>query len=73
MKASQIADALGVERTYWSRWENGARPIPVDQAYALTGLFRVDLDYILTGELRDVHPELRPLLTDKDDGEPDAT
>ena len=62
LKPSEIADKLGVERTYWSRWETGARPIPIDMAYALTQMFEVDLDYVLSGDLRAVPLDVRERL-----------
>ena len=59
---AKVADMLGVERTYWSRWETGTRPIPVDIAYQITTLFEVDLDFIYLGDLRSVPPELQSKL-----------
>ncbi len=67
LKASEISDSLGVERTYWSRWERGARPIPPDIAYLLTQMFEVDLDYILVGVIKSVPPDLQMRLANVPD------
>lgn len=44
---AEIADMLDIERTYWSRFENGRRPITDDVAYLLVVRFGVTLDFIL--------------------------
>lgn len=50
LKPSEIADMLGIERTYWSRFENGTRPVtPVVQAL-LRQRFGVSLDYLILGD-----------------------
>lgn len=54
LRSSEMAARLDVERTYWTRWELGNRPIPHDMAWHLTQMFEVDLDYILAGEVKSV-------------------
>lgn len=49
LKASEIADMLGVERTYWTRFEKGRRAISDEVAYALVDRFGVTLDFLLLG------------------------
>lgn len=63
LKPSEISDALGIERTYWTRWEKGVRPIPNDVAHQLTQMFEVDLDYILAGDTRAVPVALQTRLS----------
>lgn len=59
LRPSEIAAMLGVERTYWTRWEKGRRPIPPPEAWKLTQMFEVDLDFILAGEMKSVPPALQ--------------
>lgn len=47
LRKSEIADMLGIERTYWSRFENGNRPITNEVAYLLVERFGVTLDYLI--------------------------
>lgn len=46
---SEIADELGVERTYWSRFENGRRTINDDTASLLVAKYGVTLDFLILG------------------------
>ncbi|MEM7422725.1 MAG: helix-turn-helix transcriptional regulator [Pseudomonadota bacterium] len=62
LSASELSDMLGIERTYWSRWEHGRRPVPLDVAWKLTQMFEVDLDYILAGDVRSVPPAVQAKL-----------
>lgn len=50
LKPAEIADMLDVERTYWSRQENGTRAISDEVAYLLTERFGVTLDFLLLGK-----------------------
>lgn len=49
LKPSEIADALGVERTYWSRFEGGRRPLTMAIAVLLVDRFGVTLDFLFLG------------------------
>lgn len=49
MKPSEIADTLGVERTYWSRFERGHRPLSEPVAVLLVDRFGVTLDFLILG------------------------
>jgi plasmid maintenance system antidote protein VapI len=49
LKPSEIADLLGIERTYWSRFENGKRAITDTVAVALVERFDVTLDFLILG------------------------
>lgn len=44
---SEIADSLGVERTYWSRFEGGKRPITDSFAALLVDRYGVTLDFLI--------------------------
>jgi len=50
LRPAEIADMLGIERTYWSRQEGGRRPISDEVAYLLTERFGVTLDFLLLGK-----------------------
>jgi transcriptional regulator with XRE-family HTH domain len=49
LKPAEIADMLGIERTYWSRFEGGRRPINDEVAYLLVDRFKVTLDFLILG------------------------
>lgn len=48
-KPSEIADQLGIERTYWSRFEGGKRPLTEAVAVLLVDRFSVTLDFLMLG------------------------
>ena len=62
LKPAEMAELLGVERTYWTRWEKGHRPVPNDICWQLTERFDVDLDYILAGSTKSVPAEMQAKL-----------
>ena len=47
MSPAEISDALGIERTYWSRCEGGKRGIPDALSALLVDRFGVTLDFLL--------------------------
>jgi transcriptional regulator with XRE-family HTH domain len=49
LRPSEMADLLGIERTYWSRFETGKRPITMGVAALLVHRFGVTLDFIFLG------------------------
>ena len=49
MKPAEMADALGIERTYWSRFEGGKRPLSDTVAALLVDRFGVTLDFLILG------------------------
>jgi plasmid maintenance system antidote protein VapI len=49
LKPSEIADMLDMERTYWSRFENGNRAITDAAAALLVERFGVSLDFLILG------------------------
>lgn len=49
LKPSEMSDRLGIERTYWSRWEKGKRP-PTDHVRALLiQHFDITMDWLILG------------------------
>lgn len=46
---AEMADLLGIERTYWSRFENGKRAVSNEVAYLLSEKFGITLDFLLLG------------------------
>lgn len=67
MKPAEMADFLGVERTYWTRFEKGRRPVSDEVAYLLTERFGITLDWLLLGKMDklplDVADKLRAAAT----------
>ncbi len=49
MKPTEIADSLGIERTYWSRFEGGRRPLTEITAALLCERYGVTLDFLILG------------------------
>ena len=47
---SEISDYLGIERTYWSRFEKGRQGLSDSVAALLTIRFGVTLDYLILGD-----------------------
>ncbi|WP_406736333.1 helix-turn-helix domain-containing protein [Thioclava sp. GXIMD4215] len=58
LEKAEIADALGIERTYWSRFENGKRPISDTTAALLCERYGVTLDFLILGRWNTLPLEL---------------
>jgi transcriptional regulator with XRE-family HTH domain len=50
LSKAEIADMLGIERTYWSRFEGGKRAPNEETSYLLTERFGVTLDFLFLGK-----------------------
>lgn len=50
LRPAEMADLLGIERTYWSRFEGGKRAVSDEVAYLLTDRFSVTMDFIILGK-----------------------
>ena len=46
-KQREIAEKLGIAQTVYSRYERGARTIPIEYLIFLSKLYRVSCDYLL--------------------------
>lgn len=53
MNQTQIADMLGIQQTVYSRYERGARTIPLEHLLKLADFYNVSLDF-LTGRTNDM-------------------
>ncbi len=66
LRPSEIADQVGMERTYWSRFEGGKRQLTLDMAYKICKAYPVTLDYLFLGRVHslrdDIASKIRPLL-----------
>ncbi len=49
LKPAQISDMLGIQRTYWSRFESGNRRVSEHVAALLVDRFGVSLDFLILG------------------------
>ena len=49
LKPSEMADLLGIQRTYWSRFENGKQGLSDSVAALLVVRFGVTLDFLILG------------------------
>lgn len=49
MRPSEISDSLGMERTYWSRFERGNRALTDSFAALLVDRFGVTMDFLVLG------------------------
>lgn len=43
----EIADVLGTEQSYYAKYENGHRPLPIERLKELCLYYHVSADYIL--------------------------
>ncbi|MFV1591275.1 helix-turn-helix transcriptional regulator [Phaeobacter sp. JH20_12] len=50
LQPSEIADLLGIERTYWSRTEGGKRAASKELAALLVDRFGVTMDFVILGQ-----------------------
>ena len=53
MKQSAVAQYLGIQQTVYSRYERGARTIPLEHLIKLADLYNVSLDF-LTGRTQNM-------------------
>lgn len=58
LSPSEMADQLGIERTYWSRFERGRRPLTESVAVLLVERYGVTLDFLILGRWGGVPLEL---------------
>ncbi|MDF2232565.1 helix-turn-helix transcriptional regulator [Albimonas sp. CAU 1670] len=58
LKSSEIADRVGIERTYWSRCEGGKRRLSLDIAILLCDVFPLTLDYLFLGKIQSLPESL---------------
>lgn len=58
LRPSQMADLLGIERTYWTRYEKGHRKISYEVGALMVAHFGVTLDFIFLGNLAGVPLDL---------------
>ena len=70
MEKSEIADRAGISRTSWSRFEQGQRAIPFNDAAKLVRHFGVTLDYIYLGSYNGLSYEVATRLRDQEDLSP---
>ncbi|MFX4298536.1 helix-turn-helix domain-containing protein [Pseudosulfitobacter pseudonitzschiae] len=50
LSPSEMADTLGIERTYWTRYEKGRQGLSDSVAALLVLRFSVTLDYLIMGD-----------------------
>lgn len=50
LSPAEISDMLGIERTYWSRFEGGKRPVTEIVAALLVARFGITLDWLILGK-----------------------
>lgn len=43
----EIAEILGTDQSYYAKYENGKRPLPLDRLVIICNYFNVSADYIL--------------------------
>ena len=58
LERHEIADQLGIERTYWSRFENGKRPVSDSVAALLVARYGASLDFLILGRWNSLPLEL---------------
>lgn len=61
MSQTQISEILGIQQTVYSRYERGARTIPLEHLLTLADFYKTSTDYILGRTLiKEPYPKKRP-------------
>jgi len=47
LKQTEIAEFLGIQQTVYSRYERGARTIPLEHLVKLAEFYKVSVDFLL--------------------------
>ena len=47
LKQTEIAELLGIQQTVYSRYERGARTIPLEHLVKLVEFYKVSVDFLL--------------------------
>ncbi|MBQ3534990.1 MAG: helix-turn-helix transcriptional regulator [Clostridia bacterium] len=47
LKQTEIAELLGIQQTVYSRYERGARTIPLEHLVKLAEFYKVSVDFLL--------------------------
>lgn len=68
LKSAEMADNLGIERTYWSRFEKGRRPITPQFAALVRDRTGITLDYIMLGDTAKVPLDIAQKITAIENG-----
>lgn len=58
MKRADFADVIGVDRSSYTKIEDGNKPLLPPAAYRIWQLWGVDMNYIYLGQVRDLPPSL---------------
>lgn len=67
LSPSEMADGLGIERTYWSRFENGKRAVSDTVAALLVARYGITLDWLILGRWDKLPLDLAKELRQVDD------
>lgn len=54
LKRSEIADAIGLDRSSYTKIESGTKALSADIAYSLSERYGVSMDYLFRGRLTDL-------------------
>lgn len=59
LSQSEIADMLSTDRSAWSKYERGLRPLPDHLAFKISERFGVTMDFLYRGRLEGMTEPLR--------------
>ncbi|WP_245851453.1 helix-turn-helix domain-containing protein [Monaibacterium marinum] len=62
---SELADSVGIDRSSYSRIEQGVKPLKADMAYKIAERWGVSMDYLYRGRLTEVPRALADNLMSK--------
>lgn len=51
LKSSEIADQISIDRSHWTRFEKGQRPVSNECAWKLVQRFGITLDWLMVGRI----------------------
>lgn len=64
LKKSEMADALSVDRSAWTKYEKAERPFPPDIALRAAERYDLTMDYFFRGRLTGIEEPLRGKILD---------
>lgn len=63
MQKSEMADALGIDRSSYTKIESGSKPLKPEYAFRLWELYAIPMDFTYRGQIRDLPPSLSSAVT----------
>lgn len=62
MTKAEFADSFGIDRSSYTKIENGNKPLNIDMGYEISERYGVSLDFIYRGQLGTLPDTLAPFI-----------